>query len=793
MPPQPEVEMIRQQGPWAQTFSSDEYRLGMLNQFPEMEDPIQSISRGRITRYQLQDQSLLALDNRNGWIKYGLIRSHTAERDLDISLSGWSEKHRQTVLSGQLLHLPLAPEVMEIQIKRYLEFWQNLEVDIRIDADGHFHLSCYPEEVIYHPENKLFPLYLRPGDSIHIATDLNRRLYTVDFSGDAAVEYAIALQEAEKLPARNITHQIRNDPPEVFLPSLLEQYQKDSLQLAGYKSLTDPLFYRQVYWDQRYFLAGSLLNFARLQLRPFLYRDQTQWPDYLRLMQQLPINNDETAGMVNYQQFLSHTYLPYRADQLRNFIRGHSSRLQITERYPLGRYIFAGAPLFNNLAATLKTSIRYDLTPPKEVFPFLEDFRAHSPDTIITQQLERAYRELERLEPGNAVPAFRAVNPYDVSIDTDDLTGRNTLLIPFDRNDIYLQSLNFDSLQAWYPELRIALLTFNDIETWKNNPDFKRLWETGLIYFIEDEGVRRRIHDHFRLYNFSFPATSFKRAYLLDKQARIFAYFQPAAADPTGHLLQLKLQLDELTTYEPPSGISRETLGIIASSLLLGSLFAWLVAYWKNRREKRRRRMIELEIRSLRAQLNPHFIFNTMSSIQNLIASQRPELANDYLADLAALMRKVLRYTQRGTISLAEELDLIRQYCALENLRKPFELHIENEGDNMDHEIDLPALILQPYVENAIFHGLASLNGSAKIDIQVKPTPEMLFIRIIDNGIGLQQAALKTSNGNNIGLKMNAERLKLLYGDKAKVRLIDRKAYSEQAQGTVVELQIPRT
>ncbi|MCB0628357.1 MAG: histidine kinase [Saprospiraceae bacterium] len=70
--------------------------------------------------------------------------------------------------------------------------------------------------------------------------------------------------------------------------------------------------------------------------------------------------------------------------------------------------------------------------------------------------------------------------------------------------------------------------------------------------------------------------------------------------------------------------------------------------------------MVEIEIRSLRAQLNPHFIFNTMGSIQNLIATKRTALANDYLADLAGLMRKVLKYTKRGIISLEEELDLLR-------------------------------------------------------------------------------------------------------------------------------------
>lgn len=232
-------------------------------------------------------------------------------------------------------------------------------------------------------------------------------------------------------------------------------------------------------------------------------------------------------------------------------------------------------------------------------------------------------------------------------------------------------------------------------------------------------------------------------------------------------------------------------LYILLGNLAIGGIILALRSRYIRRREARKRRLTEIELKSLRAQLNPHFIFNTMGSIQHLIASQQSEKANDYLADLAALMRLVLRATQKGIISLREELDLVEQYCALENLRKPFTLHLDIAPELNVNACEVPALLLQPYVENAILHGLAPVNAGGEIELQLRRNGPYVVISIQDNGVGIHQARQKNSNGTQSGLKMNQERLQLMYGTEASVSIIDLAEKTSKESGTLVTLKLP--
>lgn len=198
-----------------------------------------------------------------------------------------------------------------------------------------------------------------------------------------------------------------------------------------------------------------------------------------------------------------------------------------------------------------------------------------------------------------------------------------------------------------------------------------------------------------------------------------------------------------------------------------------------------------MELNSIRAQLNPHFVYNTMSSIQNLILSDRSEQASQYLAELAGLMRAVLRQTKKGIISLEEELNTVRQYFKLEALRKSFAWNIKIDEDVDIHNTDIPAMLLQPYVENAILHGLKSKEMNGKIDLTIKRQNGNLDIYIQDNGIGIREALMNTQGGNHLGLQLNRERLKLLYGEDAQVSVKDRTSFGSKTSGTQVAISIP--
>ncbi|PHN07068.1 sensor histidine kinase [Flavilitoribacter nigricans] len=770
---------------------SEKYKVGFFN-FLSRQENAYTEKRGRISRYLFPDQSLLALDDRNGWIKYGRIRSESPDHQLEITLSGWSEQYRPAVITGRIINAPASTEEMEHYVQRYLEFWHHLPVDFQIDENGNFRLSCTPDQVLYSPENQIAPLFLRPGDSLHLVRDYKRDLYLMDISGDAALEQSITVQQARKLDSRKVYDKVHSLSLPEFKYAVQSNYQPDSLYLAQNAFLTDPTFQQKAQLDIRYQAANSLLAYWKSRYRNVLRLSRETPPDLLEILKNLPVNNDQAVGLAEYRHFLEYAYLDYKTDNIRNFFRGGTAARSLAEEYALSKYIYTGEPLFEALSVILTEQLYYDMVSPGIAYPFLEEFRKYNPDSTVNRQLDRAYAHLLKLEPGGHLPEFTLQNSAGQSGSVTSFLRDKTLLIPFGPKDIYLTGINFDSLRRWHPDLRIMLLSFLSPSELQELPNYQQEMPADLIYFIPDEAERRRVHDHFHLYNFNFPRGSFNRAYLVDDKGEIFDNYLTANGTPGINFVELKSKIDQFMAYRPPSSLNPQAFLLIIGSLGLGGFLVWLFKNWQTQREKRRRKMIELEIRSLRAQLNPHFIFNTMSSIQNLIASERPELANDYLADLASLMRKVLRYTQRGMVSLAEELDLIRQYCALEYLRKPFELNIYNELGHAANDVDLPALILQPYVENAILHGLAPINGEAKIDIVIEANGRSIVIRIVDNGIGLQEAALKGSNGNQIGLSTNAERLKLLFGGRAKVHLIDRGGHNRNERGTIVELQIPQ-
>ncbi len=170
----------------------------------------------------------------------------------------------------------------------------------------------------------------------------------------------------------------------------------------------------------------------------------------------------------------------------------------------------------------------------------------------------------------------------------------------------------------------------------------------------------------------------------------------------------------------------------------------------------------ELKIIALKAQMNPHFIFNVLNSINNYILRNDIEKASDYLTKFSKLIRKVLKNSTERTIPLSQEIEVVRSYVELERLRikSDFSFCIEKTTDLS--KIKIPPLCLQPFVENAIWHGLQSKKTEKLLQIEIKqPDKESVEIVILDNGIGRKNASeLKnTSDNSSFGSKVTRERI----------------------------------
>jgi tetratricopeptide (TPR) repeat protein len=178
----------------------------------------------------------------------------------------------------------------------------------------------------------------------------------------------------------------------------------------------------------------------------------------------------------------------------------------------------------------------------------------------------------------------------------------------------------------------------------------------------------------------------------------------------------------------------------------------------------------ELEIQALRSQMNPHFIFNCLNAINRFILSHETEAASDYLTKFSRLMRMIMNHSRHSLITLAEEVEILELYLGMEVLRfrNAFDYRISIEEGVDTDDVRIPPLLLQPFVENAIWHGLMHREERGLLYIGMRVEGDKLVCVIRDNGIGRQRATQLKSKSvekhKSMGLQITAERMALLTG-----------------------------
>ena len=213
------------------------------------------------------------------------------------------------------------------------------------------------------------------------------------------------------------------------------------------------------------------------------------------------------------------------------------------------------------------------------------------------------------------------------------------------------------------------------------------------------------------------------------------------------------------------------------------------------------KKIAETEMTALRAQMNPHFIFNCLNSIKLYTLENDSQTASDYLSMFSQLIRLVLENSRSEKVTLEKEMETLQLYINLEAMRfkdkVKYQIHIAPDIDQQYTK--LPPLLIQPYVENAIWHGLMHKKEGGNIVIDITQTTDyFLLVEIKDDGIGREQAAAYKSKSatkqKSFGLKMTSERLEMInqvYGIKADVQVEDLKDEMKNAKGTKVIIKIP--
>jgi signal transduction histidine kinase len=239
----------------------------------------------------------------------------------------------------------------------------------------------------------------------------------------------------------------------------------------------------------------------------------------------------------------------------------------------------------------------------------------------------------------------------------------------------------------------------------------------------------------------------------------------------------------------------RMLMTVLIASAVVGG-FALYHRSKRNRLEQRAK-MTELRQQALNANMNPHFIFNALNSIQHFINSNQPEQANEFLSDFSQLIRMNLENNLEALVPLEEELERLQLYMKLEKLRFGDKLTCSLHGveDLQQYDISIPPMLLQPYVENAVIHGILPKEEGGHISISLRAIGKYFEIEICDNGIGLKAANARRPEGHaSLALKMNEERLAILSaltGSTYSIAVIDRSEEAVPAEGTLVRLFLP--
>lgn len=217
--------------------------------------------------------------------------------------------------------------------------------------------------------------------------------------------------------------------------------------------------------------------------------------------------------------------------------------------------------------------------------------------------------------------------------------------------------------------------------------------------------------------------------------------------------------------------------------------------------ERLKRINVQTEMKALRSQMNPHFIFNALQSIQHFLSKHKSKDASEYLVKFGKLMRMVLEYSRESEVSIQQERDALELYMELESVRQPFKFSFEFDESVSMEDDELPPLILQPFVENAIKHGLKTKKKGGHIKIEGRRINDELIFAVEDNGIGREasksmQQTTASFKKQSLGMKLTEERLAVLNETKkinAHYRIIDLYDNNNNATGTRVELIIPQT
>lgn len=705
---------------------------------------------------------------------------------------------RRSVLRANIQQ-PVLPEVRLkfYQQGNWLDYWQDTVIKLTPTGDFQFSFPLdEPQMVGLTHGYKTMRFFLNPGDSLFVSTDGNAFYRQMELAGNAQANNDFLLDFYHEMRGDTLFRSYDYQLPEKEQSSYLEkQLREEAEELAflnqrktqlspstvAYMDRLIRLHFAGTIWEAAYrfpFEKGEKLNPS------FALQAERRKALLYRLPPQKTFDFD------------SEEFIAYKFFQLNNYYV--DTDLSRKEGYFLSKLLLSEETRFRHLAMQLFRSYGDDQILPNYDRKILDQLLSICRDSILKEELlvftqtgrpkqeQRGYRILVK---GEKAPDWSFTDREGVKVSLENFKGKKLLLhIGLSQNmDLAIEDIrSFSENQAAIPE--IVHLIHAD-----NKADFTATTKNreGLFIYVPDEDMQQ-LQEDYRIDN------NGNHYYLLDETGNVLANHLDLST-PT----RMRGTWNQVAEEKAAAGWNAEQrlsfwkgLGIGAIALLLLSgIFLWQKRVTAQR-DLRRRQLLEFELKGIRSQMNPHFLFNAMSSIQNLIRKKEQEKADLYLSQFAGLMRRTLRNTAEEYIPLSEELETLQQYCSLEALRQPFDFSFTVATEIDQQNTYIPSMILQPIVENAILHGLGPKKGERKLSLVINPSLEGLHCEVIDNGIGVlaaqAYAKAQANQRESYGTKLVKQRLELLTNTTAQsFEITDRSTLDSTLTGTRVTLIIP--
>jgi len=616
-------------------------------------------------------------------------------------------------------------------------------------------------------EYKTFNVLLEPLDTLIVKADALDFDNTVSFAGNAAAKASLSKDLVAVFDSQWVNESnYRSKSLEEFL-SFQKQGQNDLDGVINkYANRVSPEILNYCRNDFKYVQAGTKLKYLshyRNHIKPNTSFDEFPKGFFLSI-DTLPVSMSGLEGGLYYGYYLR-WLLSYQQTKLGMV---NADQYGFFADYATSMASFGGYPLYFSIYESLRKELyKSEVESTERLKNYYEDFIHNCGDTTFTNRVKEEWTQARLWLPGNPSPIKKLLLKDGSNLDLARFKGKPLVLIVNNNNpDILKSYIELIKKQNRSQVHFVIAQSLSGLE--KSTIDQKLKDLTNVTYVELSDRLSKQ--NNINLYSWQTKVFTFNSdfkvisSYLIDEYPSRDKVIKEPIIDHQAIQELIKKAIDSgLMTKEQKASLIN-TIGWSVCSALLTSvvIFSIYRARIAGLRKKTllKNKIKDLEIKAIRSQMNPHFMFNALNSIQSLINNSQYKEANVYLEKFSLLMRRVLNNSEKSFVTLSDELDAITLYCELEQLRFNFKFEIEISPEVNTQLMEIPGMIIQPLVENSILHGLAQKGDAGRLSIHTSCDEGYLKIVIKDNGTGLKE---DIADGNkSFGLKLVRERLILL-------------------------------